>query len=161
MECTKLKGVDVVKEIRNQIKKEFSGFKFSITQESYSGGWSIHISLLESPIKIVKDFEEIPKETLQNWLVRDYSMDQLRALQTKGYYQLNEYILREAYDPEGWCNGVFLTEEGHKLLQRVVQISDKYNWNHSDSQSDYYDVNFHLDLAIGKWDRKFIQEVRE
>lgn len=38
-----------VKEIRTQLKKEFTGFKFSVTRSHYSG---VRIVILEAPIKM-------------------------------------------------------------------------------------------------------------
>ena len=30
-----------------------------------------------------------------------------------------------------------------------------YNYDDSDSQTDYFDTNFYYSLAIGKWDKPF------
>jgi hypothetical protein len=159
MNYQELKGVDVVKEIRKEIKAKFQiGYKFSIVQEHYSMGWSIHISLMQSSIKIVKDFSDLSEMAVFEYTQDGRSKDQLKQMQESGYYQLNQFQLREAYNSDGWCNGVFLTEEGHKVLSEVVRITDKYNWNNSDSQTDYYDVNFHLSLNIGRWDKPYIRE---
>ncbi len=41
------------------------------------------------------------------------------------------------------------------MLKRMVEIIDQYNYDNSDSQTDYYDVNFALNLGLGKWNKAF------
>ena len=77
------------------------------------------------------------------------------------HHQLNNYTLLGDYNTLDWCNGVFLTERGHNMLKKVVEITNQYNWNNSDSQIDYFDVNFYLHLSIGRWDKPFIQQVKQ
>jgi len=37
-----------------------------------------------------------------------------------------------------------------------VEIVDYYNFDDSDSMTDYYHVNFAFHLSLGKWDKLFI-----
>jgi len=37
--------------------------------------------------------------------------------------------------------------------------SDYYNYDNSDSQSDYFDVNFYLNIGIGRYDKPFKEVV--
>ena len=152
-----LSTTEIAKRIRQQLKAELPGNKFSVRTEYYSMGSSITVSLMRADRKVKLDFENIPESVQVNY--RDnhsYDEDQLRSLQEESYHQLNEYILKRGYDDRHWCNGVFLTEQGHTLLKRVVQIADQYNYNDSDSQTDYYSVNFSFSLQLGKWDMPFI-----
>jgi len=147
---------EIAKRIRTQLKAEFKGCKFSVRIEYYSMGSSITVRLMKADIKIKRDFGEISNYSLCFYGDNHYTPDQLRSRQNEDYHQLNEYILRDKYDPEFWCNGVFLTERGHGLLKRVVEIADQYNYNDSDSMTDYYSVNFAFHLTLGKWDKPFI-----
>lgn len=146
---------EIAKKVREQLKQEFPRCKFSITCEHYSGGSSISISIIKADRKIIQDFKELSETSLICFENRAYTREGIKETQSKNYHQLSPFNLREEFKINSWCNGVFLTEEGHKLLQRVVQISDQYNWDNSDSQTDYYDVHFSLDLEIGKWNKEF------
>jgi len=52
---------------------------------------------------------------------------------------------------------VNLTAEGQKMFQAIKDFTDKYNWDNSDSMTDYFDVNFYLHLNVGLWDKPFEQ----
>ena len=152
-----LSTTEIAKRIRQQLKAEFRGCKFSVRSEYYSMGSSVSVYLMKADRQIKKRFEELDPFVLFKVRGRsNYDEDQVKRLQGENYHQLNEYTLRREYDPDFWCNGVFLTEEGHKLLKRVVEIADQYNYNDSDSMTDYYSVNFSFSLSLGKWDKPFI-----
>lgn len=42
------------------------------------------------------------------------------------------------------------TTEAYNRIAAVVRIIQSYNWDHSDSMSDYFDVGFYLDIDIKK-----------
>ena len=150
---------EISKLIKQQIKKEFPNCKFSVSSSYYSMGSSISIYLMESNIKTIKNFEDISEEVLLDYENRNYSKEQIKELQNKGNHQLNPYSLREDFKEDNWCNGVFLTEEGFKLLKRIVEISDYYNYDESDSQTDYYSVNFSFNIGLGKWNKEFKEDL--
>ena len=110
---------------------------------------------MESNIKVVKDFKDIPEEAISRCLDNRYTIEQLKKRQEEGYNQLSPVSLREDYNFNKWSNGVFLTEEGHNILKKVVKIADFYNYDNSDMQTDYYDVNFSFSLHIGKYEKPF------
>jgi len=147
---------EIARRIRQQLKQEFKGCKFSVRISRYSMGSSITVSLMKSDIQIKKDFDNLSKYSLAFYLDNHYTPEKLRNLQEETYHQLNEYILKQKYNPDHWCNGVFLTAEGHSFLKRVVEIADQYNYNDSDSMTDYYSVNFAFHLSLGKWDKAFM-----
>lgn len=149
---------EIAKRIRAQLKTEFKDCKFSVTIERYSGGSSISISVMETDFKTIKDFSEIQEENIQEHIDRrGYTREQLQKLQNAEYHQLNSHTLREEFNVNGWCNGVYLTEQGHNFLKRVVEIADYYNYNDSDMMTDYYSVNFSFDIQLGKWNKPFTQ----
>jgi len=111
--------------------------------------------------QVKKDFEDLSDYAVSFYKDKRYTPEQLRNLQNETYHQLNEYILRGKYDPDHWCNGVFLTAEGHKFLKRVVKIADFYNFDDSDSMTDYYHVNFSFHLSLGQWNKPFVDGPKE
>ena len=150
--------VDIGKVIKLQLKKDFPLCDFSIRTEYYSGGCSLTISLMKSNFKVIKLFGEISEEALFDYKSNSrYTEEELKNNQDKRYHQLNPYLSRDEYNPNHWDNGVFLTEEGHKLFKRVVYLADLFNYNHSDAMIDYFDVRFYLHLEIGRWNKDFIQ----
>jgi len=150
-----LSTTEIAKLIRQQLKKEYPKFKFSITSKYYSMGSSITISLMESPIKVIKDYKDLSELALLHTERNNYTKEQIEHMQKEKYHQLNQYILRHEYNPDTWNNGVFLTKEGHKVMQRAVKISDQYNFDESDSMTDYYFVNFSLHIQVGKWNKDY------
>lgn len=153
---------EIAKRIRKQLKTEFSGCKFSVTTEQYAGGSSININLMKTDIKAIKDIKDIPDGAISR-LGDLYTREAIEQRQKKKYHQLNRFVLIDEYDDRQWGNGVFLTEQGHNLLQKVVKIADYYNYDDSDPQTDYFSVNFYLNIALGKWNKDFEdgQEVSE
>ena len=156
-EKIKYSAVDIAKFVKKELKKLYLNCKFSIGSKYYSGGMSISCSLMESDFQVIEDFDKIPEETLFSYEHNsNYKREELKDFQSKKYHQLNQYTLRQDYNLRNWCNGVFLTKEGHEMFKKVVECFDQYNWNHSDISIDYFDVHFYLDLEIGKWDKDYI-----
>lgn len=52
-------------------------------------------------------------------------------------------------------NNFELSEYGKELFEYVKELADSFNYDDSDSMTDYFDTGFYLDLAIGKWTKKF------
>ena len=146
--------VDIAKAVRKQLKEEFPNCVFSVTSEYYSMGSTLHINLMSSDFKVIQDFDKIPASAY-NKLGYGYTQNDIRCRQSENYHQLNQYSLLNNYESDEWCNGVFLTEAGHNLLQKAVRISMQYNYDNSEPQTDYYDVNFALSMEIGKWDKEY------
>ena len=124
---------EIASEIRNELKKEFPEYKFSVTKDVHT----ITVSLMEAP--------ESPFSKMTQWGSydgKDYEFD-------GEYAQLNHYHLAER------CNGYYLTKSAVKLLEKVVKISNKKNWDRSDLMTDYFDVNYYFNLQIGKWNKPF------
>ncbi len=148
---------DIAKIVKQKLKKEYPGCVFSVTIERYSMGQSLTVALMKSDIKIIKDFKDISDKAFWSYESRShYTKDQIEESQKKDYHQLNPYTFNDDYNPDIWSNGIFLTEQGHNMLKRVNDIVNYYNYNDSDSQTDYYDVNFSLSMHIGKWNKDFI-----
>jgi hypothetical protein len=147
---------EIARRIRQQLKKEFPRCKFSVTSKYYSMGSSISINWMTWNTDPILPFEKIPEIAFLHLENHNYTKDQIKEMQQgEKYHQLNPYTLREEYKSDYWCNGVFLTEKAHRILQRVMAIVDQYNFDKSDSSTDYYFVNFSLNISIGKWDKPF------
>lgn len=149
---------EISKLIRDKLKKKFPKCKFSVTKQSYSGGSSITIKLMEAPFKAFRKFEELSKEAIQRYLDDGRRTEQeLKNLCNEKYAQLNQYTAKEEYDPNKWNNGHFLTQEAYTVLKEAVNIANYYNYDNSNPMTDYYDVNFSFHLQIGEWNKPFKQ----
>ena len=148
---------DIAKKVKEQLIQKYPECVFSVTIERYSMGQSLHIALMKADFRVIRNFEDIPEIAFSK-IGSGYTKEDIQQRQKEKYHQLNPYQLRQNYNTEVWCNGVFLTEQGHNLLKDAVKIADQYNYDNSDLQTDYFDVNFHLDVDLGKWNKDFIQE---
>lgn len=155
----KLGSKTIVQMIRGQIKTAFPNMKFSLTQEHYAGGWSVHLSILQSPVRMKLRFDELSdKAKFRYGDDGRRSLEQLKSMQESDHHQLG-HLISENYDPNTWNNGVFLTKEGHSIMQKIIKIINHYNYDNSDAMTDYFDVNFYVHLNLGKWDKPFIDGV--
>ena len=124
----------IAKQTRETLKKEFPNCKFSVTVEKYSGGRTMTIALMSG------DFQAM--ENSESW--------------KDGYAQLNHYTLeRDTRESSNSCNGALLTQKAWDVMKRANEIGQAENWDNSDSMTDYFDVNYYLDINIGKWNKRY------
>jgi DNA repair protein RadC len=74
------------------------------------------------------------------------------TVEDEDYIQVNQYYINDSDH---------LTAEGKKLMERVMEIVNKYHWDESDSQADYFFCNFYVHLHVGKWDKHFKNPINE
>lgn len=48
-----------------------------------------------------------------------------------------------------------ISEEAYDAVDGIHKYAQSYNYNDSDSEIDYYDVNFYLRIDIGRWDKPY------
>lgn len=89
---------------------------------------SINIALMEAPKNVFIDGN-----------LSSYENDHL-------YIQVNHYYIE---------NNNKLTEECKQILIDIVTLVQSYNYDDSDSMIDYFNTNFYIHLAVGKWDKPF------
>jgi len=104
---------DIAKQIKKDLKEWFTkNFKFSVT--------------------VVKGSIDKIEVSITQWTIDFYTNEYLEADKNDDYNKTSE--LREA-------NKMY-TVEWEAVLQRVKKMVDLYNYNHSDYQSDHFDVNY-------------------
>lgn len=128
---------DIAKDVRKQLREEFPQCKFSVTIYRFSMGQSMTIALMGAPFAAFAKDEDVNGNRRED-----------------AYAQLNQYQLRKEPE-EHICNGAYLTPEAWAVMKRADEVQREYNWNNSDSQTDYFDVNFYFHPQIGKWDKPF------
>lgn len=131
----------IAKEVRQTLNKEYPDCTWSVSIERYAGGQSMSVRLMSAP------FPAFARDVTSN----GYPQSQ--------HTQLNDHQFREHND-DYLNNGSYLTPEAWECLAKAVKIANRDNWDNSDIQSDYFDVNYYLHLAIGKWDKPFTQTAK-
>ncbi len=116
----KLSIVEIAKEVREQLKKDFPECKFSVTKQSFSMGRSLTVSLVSAPFEVL--------------------------IGGGKYKQLNQFYINDSKE---------LTEKGKETMSKVHDLINSYNFDDSDSQSDYCHVNFFEHLQVGQWNKDF------
>lgn len=145
---------DISKAIKIYCKEKYPTWKFSVTSKYFSGGSSIDISVMEAPEQIFdlaacrKAYaEHLENEKMGYYGGRGLGMDIEKMLaDDKMHWQLHS--VRER-DKE------YFTEYGFAVLEDVYGFIQSYNYDDSDSMTDYFDCNFYSSFNIGKWDKGF------
>jgi hypothetical protein len=158
---------EIAKIIKNELKRKYPEATFSITTEYYSGGQSLHISLMKSTKNPFNTFEKAIEEAdgkgesynriyshPERWhALSEYEIQKseenkkyLKARLERGHIQVNQYNIKDDYE---------LSEYGKKIMTDARSLADSFNFDDSDGMIDYFHTNFYLHLNIGKWDKKF------
>lgn len=123
---------DIAKAIRAELKKKYSDCKFAVNIERYSGGQSMTVALMEAP------FEALTEQCCG-----------------RNYGQLNHFYIKDESTKS------VATPEARKVMGDVVDTMKGYNFDESDSMTDYFHVNFYMHIAIGKWNKDFKNTMKE
>ena len=135
----------IAKEVRKQLKAEFPEHKYSVTIDRFSGGQSLDVHLMAGP-----------DNPFDGDVMHQSRYDGDTCSPQGGNAQLNHHYITQNNFTDKWVsNGIILTEPAAKMLIRVVEIANKRNWNRSDCQVDYFDVNFWFHIGIGKWNKDY------
>lgn len=157
-----LSTTDIARNLRNYIKQNHPGYKFSVTSQYFSGGSSISVKLKETPVEIT-NFELMKAYVEQNGDSNNNRIWDSETRKYTYYSELSEDKKKEFIEQEvrnahmkniseysddrslAWMN-----EDVRKVYQDVIQHLESYNYDHSDSQSDYFSVNFYSNYGITK-----------
>lgn len=128
-------------ERKKQIKVELDkilkgkGFKYSVGVDNHS---TLVLNIYSGPIDFINNYNSSERNT-----ARFLSNPDDRCL-ARTYMQPNPYWYKEHF-----------TGEAKELLIKLFTAMDEGNHDHSDSQSDYFDVGWYKEINIGKWDRPY------
>jgi hypothetical protein len=150
MELTKSEKInisttDIAKRIRAELKTKYPACKFSIRTHYFSGGSSIDINLMAG------NFPVIDADKVKEVYDKDTRCSQRHTLkeviESLGHHQINHYYID---------TDTLMTDKAKEMFTEVVRISNQYNYNDSDIQSDYFSVRFYASFSIGKWDNYYV-----
>lgn len=138
-EANKYKDItELAREMRSWIKKNLPALKVSVRTSKYAGGKSLSITIKESTIKLTKDASDIDWH-LQSMKSNGYTANELKALYDPKNMQINQFHIDTDYR---------LTNDGLKLIKKLIDFVESYNMDDSDIQSDYFHTNFYSHYAI-------------
>lgn len=145
---------EIAIELRGKLKTEFPGYKFSVNISRFSGGRSMDVTLVSGPEDVFHALHKGSKE----WSVNHYYMGEYdkQKHQSEARYKSGDYT----GETELGCllgdnPGVHVTTKAWDMMAKVCELAQGRNWNNSDIQRDYFDVNYYLHVAVGKWDKPY------
>lgn len=113
---------EIAKLVRKDLKTEFGkDNKFSVRIKRFSGGQSLDVTCRKANADLCYTYEELCEKANFEWL--QYDNPDLHKYLDKKYKEVQ-----------------FLTDE---TVKRIKSIVDNYNYDESDSYTDYYDVGFY------------------
>jgi hypothetical protein len=121
---------DIAKAIREYVKKKYPKYKFSVNIDRFAGGQSLRVNWYEA------DF---------NPLVSEEAWGDTKDGKT---FSVNQYYFETSEK---------LTKKAIAVIKDVRDFYQQYNYDYSDSQSDYYNTRFYEDFKVGTWGKPFIQ----
>jgi hypothetical protein len=117
-----LSVAEIGKLIKQEFKKEFPEIKLSVKSQVYSGGCSIHAQITEYKGRVFTDsylqYRTEPDYMLSNMLFNDYCI--VKRIECQRF-----------------------TPNLLKVLERLEEIGNSYNFDDSDSQTDYFSNSFY------------------
>lgn len=110
---------EIAKLVRKEIKAKFPTIKTSVTIDRYSMGQSLDVRILEVPFQVV-----------------------------------NPEHVKECFNADGSYNNMStprasrLTEAGKNLIETIEGIVNQYNFDDSDTQTDYFHKRFYSSTQL-------------
>lgn len=121
---------DIAKLIRQEIRETYPEWKISVRVDHHS---SIDLRVKDSPIKLYN---------------KEWAILYIEAKETKDWSKFSEatrpYINRQ-YNHEKLER---FTDEAKKIFDNFKLIVEQYNFDDSDSQTDYFHVNYYTSIGV-------------
>lgn len=141
-----LSMADLAVIFRAYVKKHWPQCRFSVTRKHYD---SFYIALMQAPFSPWCDLEdpevkwEIERRKQENpYYAPEHPMK-------TGNKQINHYHIE---------SDLLLSPAAKTLFKDICAFVQSYNFDYSDSQTDYFHTNFYLNLEIGRWNKPFVQK---
>lgn len=137
-----LRTKDIAAKVREFVKMVYPECKFSVTFSTASMCSEVYVTLMESPYRLNKTFEELTDDELYN-----------------GHYSYYYQFGRETDDRQkaNFLNQCY-TPEVAKIMKDVDRFVSSYRYDDSDGMIDYFDTNFYyFGAKAGKWNKPYVQ----
>lgn len=152
---------DVSKIVKTYIKEKYPTWKFSVRISRYSGGCSLRVECLESPVKMYKTADDLRAEGTTEHIkttsyngkplefdsIKDEIQDIMRKLHANGFLpdSHTDEDFFTAYEKAVAENEQFYavrTEIFASVLEDVKAFTESYRYSDCDGMIDYFSTNF-------------------
>lgn len=156
---------EIAKIIKKELKRVFPSATFSVTTEGNHYYNGLNIALMKDSQNPFNDYEAAVREASKNSstrIIEDYSKwvnlsdveiweseqrkEELKNRLEHKNITINQYHIDKDYE---------LSNYGKKVFKFVKELCDSFNYDDSDSMTDYFNCGFYLELKIGKYDKSF------
>lgn len=136
---------DITVRIREYVKKHYPYCKFSVTRKDYN---VITVALMSGPFEaFLSSLTDIPQYMRD---VMDYlEIERIKQIIKKQHSQVNPYYIKEDKT---------LSEAAKTILSDIDRYANSFNFDYSDTMSDYFHRNFYFYVHIGKWDKPYVKK---
>ena len=125
-----------VAAIRKELKAQLPQYKFSVKRHHHS---SVTVAFMKGPA-----FSEY------TYFDR-YAGEQKDAV-LEGHEQLNHYHAERFYGEE---NAAIINKVEEIIKTAPVKAGGREWYDDSDSQTDYFDTAYYMNIHVGKWDKPY------
>lgn len=132
-----LRTKDIAKIMRDYVKYAYPTFKFSVRAPDYN---SIHISMTQAPVNMFISIEEA-KKILDTW--GEPCVHSLHCVENKSV-DVNHFYIE---------NNKVLTDYAKHIMIDIHEFLKAYQFDDSDSMTDYFNTNFYESLSVGSWNK--------
>ncbi len=151
----RMSTTEIAKTIRAYCKEKYPTWKFSVTSSYFAGGSEINIAVMEAPVDIFnREYFSLPMDNdLRNYRRPGYRHDcweNFEKMTEENNYDLQIHRITDNRDDYDYLNDI-----GYAVILDVYGFMQSYNYDDSDSMTDYFDCNFYCNLNIGKWNKGF------
>ena len=161
-------GSDLAKQIREDLKKRgVKGCTVRARRVTYETGITVTVKATEADfVSIEEACERYPFYKFEDkavyhgifngekWIYRDEYQKMTAEEREAAYYKHIEHEIKKFNSFEGrytWStreNYWMITTAFYKKLDSIFKIANQWNWDKSDSQSDYFDIGYFLDIDV-------------
>jgi hypothetical protein len=114
------------------------GIKASVAVSNHS---TLVLNISQGNIDFIENYIETDKaKSYYNYM----SEDQISYIRKNQSLDVNPYHYNDHFSGRAL-----------KFLQEVMSIMNKGNWDKSDSQTDYFNVGWYVDVNIGRWNKPY------
>jgi Large polyvalent protein associated domain 29 len=135
---------DITAIIRDYVKTNYKDCKFSVTKRDNS----INVSLMSAPFDVFATPDVSMMRGDDFRYGADYFMSNWTNAIARGHHGVNHYYINDSK---------LLTDKAKAMFTDITKFMNGYNYDDSDIMTDYFNTNFYMNLAIGKWDKPFIK----
>jgi|LGVE01.1.fsa_nt_gb hypothetical protein len=136
----------ISKLIRKELKLLYPSCKFSITTK-YN---HIAICLMvtnRTPFEVDANINYDLLASRDYWSTNKEIQERFKNIRHEMYLSVNQFYIDKAS---------LLNKGAKEMFAKIKDMLDSFNFDDSDSQTDYFHTNFYVGLSVGRWDKPLV-----